>query len=91
MAVPKSQILSLYKRLLREAKKFNTYNFRLYAVEKIQYEFHTNKSVTEPEKLSALMKKGQENLDMIKRQVMMGQMYGEGRLVIENPASDNKT
>ncbi|XP_053402612.1 LYR motif-containing protein 4-like [Mercenaria mercenaria] len=85
MSSTRAQTLSLYRRLIRECKKFNSYNFRMYALEKTRYEFRANKEVTDQQQVLALLGKAQENLDITKRQVLIGQMYGEGHLIIENP------
>ncbi|WAR12178.1 LYRM4-like protein [Mya arenaria] len=70
MASSRRATLRLYKTLLRECQKLNSYNFRTYALEKAKYEFRANKAVTD-----------------------VGQMYGEGHLVIENAEymAHNKT
>ncbi|KAK3609394.1 hypothetical protein CHS0354_011970 [Potamilus streckersoni] len=80
----RSKVLSLYRNLIRESKKFNSYSYRKYALEKVNYEFRENRNVTDAGKLSQLIKKAEENLQMIKRQVIVGQLYGEGHLVIEH-------
>ncbi|XP_052818847.1 LYR motif-containing protein 4-like [Mya arenaria] len=93
MASSRRATLRLYKTLLRECQKLNSYNFRTYALEKAKYEFRANKAVTDGEQISTLLKKAQENLDIARRQVLVGQMYGEGHLVIENAEymAHNKT
>jgi len=42
----------------------------VYALEKVRYEFNANKEITDPAKISAFVLKAQENLDVVKRQVM---------------------
>lgn len=65
--------------------------FRTYALEKTRHEYRANKDVTDPNQIASLLNKAQENLDIIKRQVLIGQMYGEGHLVIEHPEHGKKT
>ncbi|XP_060596723.1 LYR motif-containing protein 4B-like [Ruditapes philippinarum] len=84
MSSARSQTLSLYRKLLKECKKYNSYNFRMYALEKTRYDFRANKDVTDPQQMKALLDKAQDNLNIMKRQVLIGQMYGEGHLIIEN-------
>ncbi|KAL3858629.1 hypothetical protein ACJMK2_008900 [Sinanodonta woodiana] len=80
----RSKVLSLYRNLIRESKKFNSYSYRTYTLEKVKYEFRENKNVMDAVKLSQLIKKAEDNLQMIRRQVIVGELYGEGHLVIEH-------
>ncbi|KAH3768802.1 hypothetical protein DPMN_170018 [Dreissena polymorpha] len=63
----------------------------MYALDKIRHDFRANKNVTEPAQLDVLLKKARENLDVIKRQAVIGHMYGEGHLVIENRPSQSQS
>lgn len=54
-----------------------------YALQRAKHEFHKNKSVSDPAVVSSLIQKAQINLDIVKRQVLVGQMYAEGHLIIE--------
>ncbi|XP_046375478.1 LYR motif-containing protein 4-like [Haliotis rufescens] len=83
------QVLALYKSLLREARKFTEYNYRMYALRKTRDSFRTNKYVTDPQQIWNLLKDAQQNLTIIQRQVVVGQLYGEGRLIIEGGRSNS--
>ncbi|XP_067651506.1 LYR motif-containing protein 4-like [Haliotis asinina] len=83
----RQQALTLYRSLLREASKFTEYSYRMYAWRKTRDSFRTNKNVTDPQQISYLLKDAEENLSIIKRQVVVGQLFGEGRLVIESRSS----
>ncbi|XP_017777486.1 PREDICTED: LYR motif-containing protein 4 [Nicrophorus vespilloides] len=80
----KRQILSLYKCLLNESKKFPSYNFRNYAVRKIKDSFKANRNLSDPSQIMVKMQEAKTNLEIIRRQVMIGQMYSTDKLVIEN-------
>ncbi|XP_063441603.1 LYR motif-containing protein 4-like [Mytilus trossulus] len=80
----RSKALALYKQILQESKKFTSYNYRNYAIRKTREEFRQNKEVTDPQKLKDLFKKAKDNLEIVQRQVLVGQMYDGGHLVIEN-------
>lgn len=80
----RSKALSLYKQLIKESKKFSSYNYRHYALRKTRHEFKENKEISDPQKIQELFKKAQDNLEIIQRQVLIGQMYDGGHLVIEN-------
>ncbi|XP_076113182.1 LYR motif-containing protein 4-like isoform X1 [Mytilus galloprovincialis] len=77
----RSKALALYKQILQESKKFTSYNYRNYAIRKTRDEFRQNKEVTDPQKLKDLFKKAKDNLEIVQRQVLVGQMYDGGHLV----------
>ncbi|RNA37479.1 LYR motif-containing 4 [Brachionus plicatilis] len=54
-----------------------------YAKKRIKYEFEASKSVSDPVKQAELIERANKNLDMIKRQVLISQMYPVEKLVIE--------
>lgn len=84
MSGTRLKVLSLYKNLIRESRKFNSYNYRMYAIRKTRDEFRSNQKVSDPSVIEQLIKKAEDNLELIKRQVLIGHMYGEGHLIIEN-------
>lgn len=69
------QVLGLYRQLLRESKKFTSYNFRDYAKHRIHHEFELNKQVTDPAKINLLIKKAENDLSSLKRQVIVSQLF----------------
>ncbi|XP_015609273.1 LYR motif-containing protein 4 [Cephus cinctus] len=83
MACTRETILSLYRNLIRESKKWSAYNYRMYALRKIRHEFQQNKLLTDPTKIEECYRQGHEALEMIIRQVTIGNLYGTGPLVIE--------
>ncbi|XP_066290481.1 LYR motif-containing protein 4-like [Branchiostoma lanceolatum] len=82
-ASTRSVVLSLYKKILRESKTFSSYNFRMYALRRTRDGFRANKDVTDPAKIQELIKQAEESLQVIKRQVVIGQLYSTEKLVIE--------
>ncbi|CAL1677874.1 unnamed protein product [Lasius platythorax] len=83
MIPSRSAILNLYRNLIGESKKWSSYNYRMYALRKIRYEFKESKTLTDEEKIRQCYAKGQETLAMIKRQVVLGDLYSTRPLVIE--------
>uniref|UniRef100_A0A1I7XTN7 Complex1_LYR_dom domain-containing protein n=2 Tax=Heterorhabditis bacteriophora TaxID=37862 RepID=A0A1I7XTN7_HETBA len=63
--------VKLYKQLQREANKFPQYNYRVFAQRRIRDHFEKNRSVVESEKQQQLYKKGQENLELLRRQLFL--------------------
>ncbi|XP_060821265.1 LYR motif-containing protein 4 [Bombus pascuorum] len=83
MASSRKVILNLYRNLIRESKKWNSYNYRLYALRKIRHEFKQNKTIQNKEEINECYNRGLESLQMIKRQVTIGNLYSTRPLIIE--------
>ncbi|KAF9549005.1 LYR motif-containing protein 4 [Mortierella hygrophila] len=81
----RSQVLTLYKDLLHHSSKFAAYNFRDYAVRRTRDAFHAAKNETDPAKIEALIHKGEQQLEVVKRQSLISQLYSGEKLVVENP------
>ncbi|XP_053695830.1 protein bcn92 [Sabethes cyaneus] len=79
----KMKVLTLYKQMLRESQKFSSYNYRMYALRRIRDAFRDNKSLSDSSKIESELEYGQRNLDIIKRQVLVGQLFQADKLVIE--------
>ena len=56
----------------------------MYTLRKVRHEFKLNKSLEDEQQINESFKKGQEALDLIKRQVIVGNLYSTKPLVIEN-------
>ncbi|XP_062377434.1 LYR motif-containing protein 4 isoform X1 [Sardina pilchardus] len=66
-ASAKAQVLSLYRLLLRESKKFSSYNYRTYAMRRVKDAFKENKNVEDPQNLQRLLNQAWESLALIQR------------------------
>lgn len=55
----------------------------MYALRKVRYEFQQNKTLQDENEIEQCIQKGQEALEMIKRQVIIGHLYGTRPLIIE--------
>lgn len=80
----KSKVLFLYRRLLKEGRQFDNYNYRNYAVRRIKDAFRENRNLSDAGQIDAWVKKGEENLEILKRQVTIGRMYQSPTVAIEN-------
>lgn len=78
-----NRTLRLYKQLLREGSKFADYNFREYTLRKIKDTFRQNMNETDACKIKDLNKSAEENLEVIKRHVAIGNMYSHNKIVVE--------
>ncbi|KAL2210090.1 hypothetical protein CC79DRAFT_1330480 [Sarocladium strictum] len=81
------QVRSLYRQLLRQGGQFTAYNFREYAKRRTRDAFHDNKSIEDPRKVQELVQKGLSELQVMKRQTVIGQFYQLDRLVVEGGIS----
>ena len=84
MAANKMVILKLYRNLLREGSKFTDYNFREYAIRRIRHSFHQNKQEIDINRIKSFINVAEENLELIKRQTVIGNLYSHRRIVIED-------
>ncbi|NP_001305712.1 LYR motif-containing protein 4 isoform 5 [Homo sapiens] len=67
-ASSRAQVLSLYRAMLRESKRFSAYNYRTYAVRRIRDAFRENKNVKDPVEIQTLVNKAKRDLGVIRRQ-----------------------
>lgn len=87
----KSQILRLYKELLRESGNFKSYYYKNYFTRKVRSQFREHLEADEDSSIK-LLKKSEDMLAMLKRQTMITNAFGESRLVIEeNSPPQTKT
>uniref|UniRef100_A0A9L0SWW7 Complex 1 LYR protein domain-containing protein n=1 Tax=Equus caballus TaxID=9796 RepID=A0A9L0SWW7_HORSE len=57
--------------------------WRTYAVRRIRDAFRENKNVKDPVEIQALVNKAKRDLEIIRRQVHIGQLYSTDKLIIE--------
>ncbi|XP_054841513.1 LYR motif-containing protein 4 [Eublepharis macularius] len=84
-AATRAEVLRLYRALLKESGKFASYGYRSYALRRIRDAFRENKNVKDSAQIETLMNNAKTNLEMIRRQVTIGQLYTTQKLVIECP------
>ncbi|KAG6451561.1 hypothetical protein O3G_MSEX007216 [Manduca sexta] len=70
--------------LLRESEKFPNYNFRSYALRRVRDAFKDSKNLSDAKSIKKEYEFAKENLAIIRRQVLIGDMYKTEKLVIEN-------
>lgn len=80
MAYTKTQVLSVYRSLLRNSNKFDNYNFREYFLKKTKTEFRNNRSIPDN---AAVMEQALNDLGVLKRQAAISDMYHSEKLVVE--------
>lgn len=76
-------ILNLYRQMLRESKKFDSYSYREYALRKTRECFRKNITETNRQRIDELIEEAHKNLQIIRRQSFIGSLYPSKKLVIE--------
>ncbi|KAM4534480.1 LYR motif-containing protein 4 [Odontesthes bonariensis] len=82
-ASTRTQVISLYKMMLKESSKFPSYNYRTYAMRRVRDAFRANRKVEDQKTVVRLMEEGQQTLALIQRQVSIGRMYEAQKTVVE--------
>ena len=75
MSISKEMWIRLYRDLLREAQLFNSYSYREFFKRRIRENFRAQKNETNPEIAKKLYSKAQTELGVIRRQVIIGDLY----------------
>ncbi|KAF8985460.1 LYR motif-containing protein 4 [Entomortierella lignicola] len=83
VAAHRTQVLSLYRSLLHHSSRFAAYNFRDYAIRRTRDAFQAAKNETDPAKIETLIHKAQQQLEVVKRQSLISQLYSGEKLVLE--------
>eukprot|EP00526_Cylindrotheca_closterium_P028004 CAMPEP_0113617686 /NCGR_PEP_ID=MMETSP0017_2-20120614/8916_1 /TAXON_ID=2856 /ORGANISM="Cylindrotheca closterium" /LENGTH=84 /DNA_ID=CAMNT_0000527105 /DNA_START=108 /DNA_END=362 /DNA_ORIENTATION=- /assembly_acc=CAM_ASM_000147 len=77
---------TLYRSLLRQAKQVPDYNFRSYSIRRVKAGFRKNQHL-QGEEAAAAIRDGQEQLEVLKRQVTIGKLYPSATSVMDSPDS----
>jgi len=83
IATSRTAILSLYRNLLRTGGNFTQYGFREYAKRRTRDAFREHKMETDQDRIQELVSRGIAELQSMKRQTVIGQMYNMDKLVVE--------
>ncbi|XP_026056652.1 LYR motif-containing protein 4 isoform X2 [Carassius auratus] len=70
-ASSREHVLSLYRLLLKESKKFPSYNYRTYALRRVRDAFRENRTVEDPKDVEELLRRARDSLALIQRQKVM--------------------
>ncbi|KAF9977164.1 hypothetical protein BGZ73_006835 [Actinomortierella ambigua] len=80
----RAKVLSLYRDLLHCSSRFASYNFRDYAIRRTKDAFRAAKNEADQARIEALIAKAEKELNVVKRQSVISQLYGGNKLVIES-------
>ena len=81
--VRQTDVLSLYRALLRAANAFSSYNFRRYLVERVRRGFRENQHETDPKRIEQLVHQARDDLGVLRRQSTINGLYTRDKLVVE--------
>lgn len=76
--------VTLFRRLMREAKQMNDYNFRAYAIRRVRAGFDQNR-LLEGDAAQMALKEGQGELSVLARQSAISRLYPSAQSVMESP------
>lgn len=82
--MPWSDVVLLYRQMMRESKRFPNYMFRTYALRRVRDAFHENRNVTDAAVIDKLVHDAHTNLQVIRRQVIIGNLYKGKPFAIES-------
>ncbi|KAL8123613.1 uncharacterized protein LOC141717753 [Apium graveolens] len=71
----RSQIISLFRSLLRTSRQFSDYNIREYSKRRTIDAFRMNKLLSDPSAAAAAFSDGKSQLEVAKRQVLVYSLY----------------
>ncbi|PIN17309.1 putative protein BCN92 [Handroanthus impetiginosus] len=74
-APTRSEVLSLFRSLLRTAREFTDYNIREYAKRRAIDAFRQNRQLTDPAEATAAFAEGKSQLGVAKRQAVVYSLY----------------
>mmetsp|Transcript_18207 Transcript_18207/g.48984 ORF Transcript_18207/g.48984 Transcript_18207/m.48984 type:complete len:94 (-) Transcript_18207:571-852(-) len=83
MSSTRTRSLSLYRQLLRAGGGFSNYNFREYALRRVRTGFRENLGVSAEPQVIDLVRQGERQLELVRRQAMISQLYPQPRHVLE--------
>ncbi|CEP63472.1 Isd11p LALA0_S08e03246g [Lachancea lanzarotensis] len=87
----RTQVLSLYKQIIRNANGFNNYNFKNYFLRKARTQFRETKDLQDPETIQQAYRTAKQELGVLKRQSVISQMYTFDKQVVERIDSRKHT
>ncbi|EXC11031.1 hypothetical protein L484_015251 [Morus notabilis] len=74
-APTRSEVLSLFRSLLRTAREFSDYNIREYAKRRTVDAFRDKRSLSDLSAVSAAFSDGKSQLEVARRQAIVYQLY----------------
>ena len=78
-----SNVVSLYRSLLREGKRFQDYNVSSYVVRSVRNQFREPVETGEAEEIAQRISFGTTQLDLLKRQTTLSTFFPSGSNVME--------
>jgi len=90
-AVPSRRaILDLYSTMIRTSRSFSSYNFREYFLRRTRDTFRAIQAEPDLTKVSNLYAEATAELAVLRRSVIVNQLYGGWKLAVENQERGNQ-
>lgn len=84
MQETRSQVLTLYRALLRQCERFADANIRAYTQRRVRAGFRENQHLEDPERIANVLEEARKDLEMMRRQSTISQMYPPPPYVVES-------
>mmetsp|Transcript_5966 Transcript_5966/g.14464 ORF Transcript_5966/g.14464 Transcript_5966/m.14464 type:complete len:86 (+) Transcript_5966:114-371(+) len=78
--------ISLFRNMMRQARHFNDYNFRKYAMRRVRGGFEKNRHL-EGDAAQAALNEGKEQMAVLTRQSTISRLYPSAQSVMETPTA----
>ena len=79
-----TEVLGLYRSLLRAGSGFTNYNFRDYALRSVRDRFRANLGLSDGDAISAALHEARTHLQLVKRQTAVSQLFPQGKHAMES-------
>ncbi|KAJ1636261.1 hypothetical protein T492DRAFT_587752 [Pavlovales sp. CCMP2436] len=79
----RTRTLGLFRQLMRASAGFSNYNFREYALRRVRLGFREHTTVGDSAAALKLVHEGERQLELLRRQATISQLYPQGSHVLE--------
>ena len=80
----RTELLGVYRRLMRLSARFTLYNYREYSRRRVRDGFRTHRQEADPRLLADLHAEAARSLALLQRQTALSEMYRTDKLVLES-------
>lgn len=87
MMASSARALHLYRSLIREGNRYNSYAFSHYVKRRTREEFRKHLTDSDPAAINDLLSRGERTLETVARQSAISRLYPRQRTVIELPTA----
>ncbi|KAJ3042858.1 hypothetical protein HDV00_006419 [Rhizophlyctis rosea] len=81
-STPRTEVLDLYRSILRSSRLFETYNYREYVRRRAHDAFRAHKDESDPGRIAELVAKGKKDLEVVRRQGWINKQFAGGEKTV---------